>query len=74
MQNTGPQAGSEALVAQTSEWSTSQYCTRVLRECMTAWWTLRFQPYRISFEDQVLAASRGLSVSHFMDRPWLLRE
>ena len=40
---------------------------------MTAWWTSRFQPYHISFEDRVLAASRELSVYHFMDRPWLLR-
>ena len=40
---------------------------------MAAWWTLHFQPYSINFEDQVLAASRELSVYHFMDRPWLYR-
>ena len=33
----------------------------------------RFQPYHISFEDQVMAISTELSIYHFMDRPWLYR-
>ena len=73
MQRASPQTGTGALAAQTPEWTRSKYCTRVLQEYMTAWWTLRFQPYHISFEDRVLAASRELSVYHFMDRPWLRR-
>ena len=49
------------------------HCARVRRKCVEAWWMLQNQPYRISFEDQVQAASRELSIYHFMGRPWLYR-
>ena len=54
--------------------------TRVLKECMTAWWTWKYQEWQhpppgyLSTEEQVMAASRELSVYRTMDRPWLYRE
>ena len=73
MQSTTPRNGAGALAPRAPEWSTSMYCARVQQQCLEAWWALRFQHYRISFEPQVLAASRELSIYHFMDRPWLYR-
>ena len=73
MQSTNPRDGAGALAPRAPEWSTSMYCARVLRECVTAWRMVRFQPYNISFEDQVMAISTELSIYYFKDRPWLYR-
>ena len=70
MQNTDPRAETGALMTPALEWSTSRYCDRMRRECLRAWWTLT-HPRLIDYEEQVLAASRELSIYHFMDRPRL---
>ena len=43
------------------EWTTSDYSTRLRRECVTSWRALVFQPWSISFEREVLTRSRELS-------------
>ena len=45
----------------------------LLRDCMWAWWELKYQDYRINQEGQVMAISRELSIYRLMDRPWLYR-
>ena len=57
--------------AQPMEWSMSRYSDRMRRECLRSWWILT-HPRLIDYEELVLARSRELSVSHYMDRPWLL--
>ena len=49
----------------------SRYSDRMRRECLRAWWILT-HPRLIDYEELVLAASRELSIYHYMDRPWLL--
>ena len=53
------------------EWSASRYSYRMRRECLRSWWILT-HPRLIDYEELVMARSRELSVSHYMDRPWLL--
>ena len=71
MQSTGPRAGTGALSTPAREWSMSRYSDRMRRECLRSWWILT-HPRLIDYEELVLARSRELSVSHYMDRPWLL--
>ena len=46
----------------TREWTTSRYSTRLRKECLTSWWTLLYQVWQISFENEVVTRSRELSV------------
>ena len=46
----------------TREWTTSRYSTRLRKECLTSWWTLLYQEWHISFENEVVTRSRELSV------------
>ena len=46
------------------EWTTSMYLTRLQWECLWSWWTLRNQPWRISFENEVLTHSQELSACY----------
>ena len=43
------------------DWTTSDYSTRMRRECVASWRALVWQPWSISFEREVLAHSRELS-------------
>ena len=43
------------------DWTTSDYSTRMRRECVASWKALVWQPWSISFEREVLAHSRELS-------------
>ena len=40
------------------EWTTSRYSTRLRKECLTSWWTLLYQVWQISFENEVVTRSR----------------
>ena len=44
------------------EWTTSRYSTRLRKECLTPWWTLLYQVWQISFENEVVTRSRELKV------------
>ena len=40
----------------------SRYFENLLRDCLHALWTLKYQPYAISFEQQILERVRDLNV------------
>ena len=40
----------------------SRYFENLLRDCLHALWTLKYQPYAVSFEQQVLERVRDLNV------------